>query len=183
MHSFPYFFLWFGHRLLQAPKWGYSIPCFIDPGRDSCCGALSSLRPPLTVDLTGPARRRRGSRSCHSAWDPFFTLSFSSPPPYISLLSWQAILDFPVMLQSSFRDGGCVGGLVNISQVGKLPVRPECALSVTHMEERQEKVEVHFHVNSSSQGTSGVGHRKDKVRWSRHHFYILTAETFSFSLY
>lgn len=117
------------------------------------------------------------------SWDPFFTLSFSSTPPYISLLSWQAILEFPVMLQSSFRDGGCVGGLVNISQVGKLPVRPECALCVTHMEERQEKVEVYFHVNSSSQGTSGVGHRKDKVRWSRHHFYILTAETFSFSLY
>lgn len=109
MHSFPYFFLWFGHRLLQASKWGYSIPCFIDPDRDSCYGALSSLRPPLTVDLTGPARRRRGSRSRHPAWDPFSTLSFSSTPPYISLFSLWAILEFPDVLQSSFRGGGCGG--------------------------------------------------------------------------
>lgn len=53
---------------------------------------------------------------------------------------------------------------MNISEVGKLPVRPNSALSVTHMQERQEKVEVYFYVNSSSQGTLGVGHIKDKGR-------------------
>lgn len=58
---------------------------------------------------------------------------------------------------------------MNLSQVGKLPVRPNSALSVTHMEERQEKMEVYFYVNSSSQGNLGVGHIKDKGRWSRHH--------------
>lgn len=76
-----------------------------------------------------------------------------------------------------------MGDLVSISQVGKLAVRPSSALSVTHMEERQEKVEIYFYVNSSSCGSLGVGHIKDRGRWSRHHFYILTAETFSFSLY
>lgn len=50
---------------------------------------------------------------------------------------------------------------MNISEVGKLPVRPNSALSVTHV---QEKVEVYFYVNSSSQGTLGVGHIKDKGR-------------------
>lgn len=59
---------------------------------------------------------------------------------------------------------------MNISEVGKLPVRPNSALSVTHVQERQEKVEVYFYVNSSSQGTLGVGHIKDKDRWSRHNF-------------
>lgn len=169
MHSFLYFFLWFGHRLLQASKWGYSIPCFIDPERDSCYGALSSLGPPLTVDLTGPARRRRGSRSCPSAWDPFFILSFSFTPPYISLFSWRAILEFLVVLQSPFRELGGCGRFCEHLTHGKITCETK-QCSVTHMEERQDKVEVYFYVNSSSQGNLGVDHLKDKGRWSRDHF-------------